>query len=260
MSRTPALGTNLPSIAASALALLLGLLPVAGAKAAELVVLAGGSITGVLGELGPQFERASGHKLVIQYAGTPDLIKRATSGVPFDLGVVPSEVMKDAAALARFASGPMTAIARVGYGVAVRAGAPRPDVSTPEALRQALLQAQSVALVPESAAGAQVLRVFERLGVSEAMKAKIKPQPAPAQIAPAVARGDAELGVFLMNVLLAPGVDLAGPFPAELQQELAFTAAVAAGTGEADAARAFIAYLTSPAGVAVIRAKGMTPG
>ena len=246
--------------AALALGWMLALSPAATLHAAELQVLAGGSITAVLGELGPQFERASGHKLVIQYAGTPELIKRATSGAPFDLGVVPSEVMKDAAARVQFAPGPMTDVARVGYGVAVRAGAPKPDVSTPDALRQALLQAQSVALVPESAAGAVVLLMFERLGISEAMRAKIRPAAAPAQIAPAVARGEAELGVFLVNVLTAPGVELAGPFPPELQQELVFTAAIAADTREADAAKAFIALLTSPAGVAVIRAKGMSPG
>lgn len=262
MLQPPATSVRRPplSAAVSVLGLMLSLSPATTLQAAELQILAGGSITAVLGELGPQFERASGHKLVIHFAGTPDLIKQATSGVPFDLGVVPSEVMKDAAARARFALGPTTDIARVGYGVAVQTGAPKPDIGTPDALRQALLQAQSIALVPESAAGAQVLRVFERLGISEAMKAKIKPQAAPVQIAQAVARGEAELGVFLVNVLMAPGVEVAGPFPAELQQELVFTAAVAANTGEADAAKAFIAYLTSSTGVAVVKAKGMTPG
>jgi molybdate transport system substrate-binding protein len=114
--------------------------------------------------------------------------------------------------------------------------------------------------VPESAAGAYVIRVFDRLGIGEAMKAKTKPQVMPAQIAPAVAKGEAELGVFLVNVLIAPGIELAGSFPAELQQELVFTSAVAAESKQAEAAKAFIAFLTSPAAASVIKAKGMTPG
>jgi molybdate transport system substrate-binding protein len=246
--------------AASMLGLAFVLSPLANLQAAELNILAGGSMTGSLGELGPQFERASGHKLLIEFGTTPQLIKRATAGTPFDLGIVPVEVLKDAAARERFASGPTTDIARVGYGVAVRTGAAKPDIGSPEALKQTLLKAQSITFLPESAAGVYVLRVFERLGISEAMKAKTKPQTAPAQIAQAVANGEAELGVFLVNVLIAPGVELAGSFPAELQQDLVFTAAVAADTKEAEAAKAFVNYLTSPAATAVIKAKGMKPG
>jgi molybdate transport system substrate-binding protein len=242
--------------------LLLGLALVrpsaAGLHAAELKVLAGGSMTGVLNELGPEFERASGHKLVIHFDSTPNLIKLATSGEPFDLGVVPIDLFKDAAAKARF--GPTVNIARVGYGVAVRAGAPRPDVSTPDALKKTLLDAKSIAYLPASAAGAYVTSVFERLGIGEAMKAKTKVQTSTTAIAQAVANGDAELGVFLVNVLKAPGVELAGPFPAELQQELVFTAGVAADSKQADAAKAFIEFLTTPAAIAVIKAKGMNPG
>lgn len=234
--------------------------PMAELQAAELRILAGGSMTGVLKELGPQFERASGHKLVIHFDSTPNLIKQVTSGAPFDLAVVPVDVFKDAAAKARFVPGPTIDIARVGYGVIVRSGAPKPDISTPEALKQTLLKAQSITFLPDSAAGAYVSKVFERLGIGEAIKAKTRPQTATTEIAPAVAKGEAELGVFLINVLIAPGVELAGSFPAELQQELVFTAAVAADSKDADAAKAFINFLTTPAAAAVIKAKGMSPG
>jgi molybdate transport system substrate-binding protein len=228
--------------------------------AAELRVIAGGSMTAVLKDLAPGFERASGHKLVIHFDSTPNIITRINSGTPFDAVVVPIDVFKDAAAKARCAPSPITDIARVGYGVAVRAGRPKPDVSTPEALKKTLLAAQSIAFVPASAAGGYVAKVFDRLGVGEEMKAKTKVQAGPPQIAPAVASGEAELGVFLTNVLIAPGVELAGPFPAELQQELVFTAAIAADTSRTDAATAFIDYLKTPAAAATIKAGGMNPG
>jgi molybdate transport system substrate-binding protein len=246
----------------TATALILGLALVLPpvAKAAELKVLAGGSIAGPLSELKAQFEQATGHKLTIHFDSTPNLIKLATSDAPFDLGVVPIDVFKDAAAKARFVPGPTTDIARVGYGVAVRAGAAKPDISSPDALKQTLIKAQSIATLPASAAGAYVLSVFDRLGIGEEIKAKIKAQKTPAEIPQAVAKGEAELGVFLTNVLIAPGVELAGAFPAELQQELQFTAAVAQASKEADAAKAFIAFLTSPTATAVIKAKGMNPG
>jgi molybdate transport system substrate-binding protein len=230
------------------------------AHAAELKLIAGGSMTGPLNRIAPQFESATGHKLIIHFDSTPNLIKQATSDAPLDLAVVPVDVFKDAAARARFVAGPTTDIARVGYGVIVRAGATKPDISRPDALKKTLLDAPSVAFVPTSAAGAYVLKVFGRLGIGEAMKAKTRPVQLPDQIAPAVAKGDAELGVFLVNTLIAPGVDLVGTFPAELQQELVFTAAVTADSKQADAAKAFIDYLTSPSATAIIKAKGMTPG
>lgn len=250
----------MPSLTLIALTFVLALLPVVAARAAELEVIAGGSVTSLLNNLGPQFEQASGHKLSIHFDSTPNIITRINSGTPFDLVIVPVDVFKDAAAKAHFAAGPTIDIARVGYGVAVRADAAKPDVSTPDALKKTLLDASSVAFVPSSAAGSYVIKVFERLGVADEMKAKTRPQAGPPQIAPAVAKGEAELGVFLTNVLIAPGVQLAGPFPPELQQELVFTAAVAAGTRESDAARALIDYLGTPEARTAIKAAGMNPG
>jgi molybdate transport system substrate-binding protein len=230
----------------------------ANSQGAELQVLAGGGIAEPMRELGPRFESVSGHKLTVRFGTTPQLIKMSADA-PFDLGVVPSDMMKDDAARARFAPGQVT-VARVGFGVAVRAGAPKPDIGTPEKLKQALLDAKSIATVPASAAGAQVLQIFEQLGLGEAMKAKIKAQPGPGQMVKAVADGEAELGVFLTNVLTAPGLDLAGPFPAPVQQEFVYTAGIAVGSKESEAAKAFVDFLRSPDAAAVLKAKGMMPG
>jgi molybdate transport system substrate-binding protein len=228
--------------------------------AADLQVLAGGGIAGPLKILAPQFETATGNKLVLRFAATPELIKMATSGDPFDLVVVPREVFADAGAKGRLVLESSADVARVGFGVGVRTGTPKPDIGTPEAFKQTLLKAQSVATVPASAAGAVVLKTFDRLGIAEAMKAKIKPQATPADIPLAVTNREAELGVFLLNVLAVPGVDVVGPFPLDLQQEFVFRSAVAAETRNAVAAKAFIDFLRTPAAVAVFRAQGMTPG
>lgn len=242
---------------AALLCLAMAVPPIAAATGAELKVLAGGSMTASLKELGPKFETATGHKLDITFAATPDLIKMTSS--PFDLGVVPVDVMKNDDARAKFSGTPAN-IARVGYGVAVKAGAPKPDVSTLEALKGTLLKAQSIAVFPTSAAGAFVQKTFERLGIMEVIKDKLKVQAGPAAIPQAVAKGEAELGVFLTNVLLAPGVELAGPFPGDLQQDLVFVGAVSADSKNADAARAFLDYLKTPDAVGVFKAKGVTPG
>lgn len=244
--------------AASVLGLTPVLSPMGGLHAAELKVLAGGSLRSVLTELGPQFERASGHKLAIHFDTTPNLIKLATSGDPFDMGVVPIDVFNNDAAKARFQ--PSVEFARVGYGVAVREGAAKPDIGTVDAFKKTLLEAKSITFLPASAAGAYILKVFDRLGIDQAMKAKTVAQDQPTGIVPAVVRGDAEIAVFVNNVLTAPGVEIVGPFPAEIQHELIFPAAIAAEAKEPAAAKAFIDFLTSPEAASVIKAKGMTPG
>jgi len=227
-------------------------------SASELKLIAGGSLAPLFKELGPQFEKASGHTLSIHFDSTPNIISRINAGTPFDAVVVPIDVFKDAAAKSHLAEA--TNVARVGYGVIVRAGAAKPDLSTADTFKKALLAAASVSSTPSSAAGAYIAKVYERLGIADEMKAKTKAEALPTAIAPAVAKGDAELGIFLTNVFNAPGIELAGPFPADLQQELIFPAAVATDAKEPAAAEALIDFLKTPAAVTAIKAVGMTPG
>src|ERR1700716_3915589 len=148
----------------SALISALALLPATTAKAAELRVIAGASLTSLMKDLGPPFEQASGHKLSIHFDSTPNIIARINSGTPFDLAIVPVDVFKDATAKAHFAAGPTVDIARVGYGgvvygVAIKAGVEKPDISSAEALKKTLLGASSIAFVPSSAAGSYIIKV-----------------------------------------------------------------------------------------------------
>jgi len=227
------------------------------ARAAELQVIAGGGIAGALNPIAAEFETASGHKVTIRYGTTPELIALARSSA-FDAVVLPREFLNDADAAGKLA-GATADIARVGLGVAVRAGAPKPDLATPEALKQALLEAKSVATVPASAAGAQVLKLFERLGVEAEVKDKLQALPGPAKLVEAVAAGQAELGLFLINVLTAPGLDVAGPVPAALDRQIVYTTGIARDTARADLGRAFVAFLQTPPAKAVLAARGLTP-
>jgi len=226
-------------------------------SASELKLIAGGSLAGLFKELGPLFEKTSGHTLAIHFDSTPNIVSRINAGTPFDAVVVPIDVFKDSAAKERLTS--PTEVARVGYGVIVRAGAAKPDLSTAGAFKESLLAASSVASVPASAAGAYVTKVYERLGIADEMKAKTKVEALPTAIAPSVARGETELGVFLTNVFNAPGIELAGPFPADLQQELVFAVAIAKNATATGAATALLDFMKTPPAVAAIKAVGMTP-
>jgi molybdate transport system substrate-binding protein len=233
---------------------------VSAVQAAELQVIAGGGIAAPLTEIVAQFERASGHQVVVRYGTAPELINMTTSGSPFDMAVVPQDVLRDAAARARFTPELPRAVARVGIGIAVRKGAGKPDIGTPANLKQTLLQANSVASIPASATGTQLAGIYERLGITEEMKAKTKPQPSPARVVEAVANGEAQLAIFGVNILMDPRLDLVGPLPAELQREVVYAAAIAANSKAPEAATAFVTYLFSPPAVAVFKAKGMSPG
>ena len=231
----------------------------AGAQAAELKVYASTAVKAVLEELGPQFEKATGDKLVFTFglsaAGEEAnrrrcRVRRCHLDADLDQRPRPAGKIDPASRVA---------IARAGSGVSVPAGSPKPDVSTAEALKRTLLQAKSIGFtgVGVSRAGNEAL--LAKLGIADQVKAKIKllNESAPA----AVAKGEVEIGLGPMSeVLLVPGVQLAGPFPAGLQSYLVFMACVSSASKNADAARSLIKFLTAPAAAPVFKAKDMEQG
>ena len=228
------------------------------AEAAEVKIIAVPAISELIGELGPQFERETGHKLVIQYGVTGVTKRRIENGEVFDLAIGPAPLMDDLIRQAKIAGDTRTGIARVGHGVAVRAGAPKPDISSADAFKRALLNAKSVTYIAEGATGTLLAKVLDRLGIAEQMKAKTKLQQVADRIGQAVATGEAELGFATTNILLAvPGVELAGLFPPELQDYMVLTAGVGTAAAQPDTAKALIKHLTGPQAVAVIKAKGL---
>jgi molybdate transport system substrate-binding protein len=229
-------------------------------EAAELKVIAGAALAPALGELSPRFEHMTGHKLVIQYGILGTIKRQIEGGEEFDLAIIPATLLDAVAKQGKIAAGTRTEIARIGMAVAARAGAPKPDISSSDAFKRALLDARSITYPPEGAVGVHLAKVFDRLGIVEQMKAKTKSQKTAERVPQAVAAGEAELGFAPSTVLLSVGgVDLVGPFPPELQTYIVLTTGVGAAAKQPDAAKALINYLTTPDAVAVIKAKGLEP-
>lgn len=228
------------------------------AEAAEVKVIAGVAIRAVMEELGPQFERATGHKLVIWYGITGTIRRRMAAGEAFDLAMFGKTSLDEYTKQGKIVAGTRTEIARVGMGVGVRAGAPRPDISSVDAFKRALLNAKSVTYNPEGAVGIHLVGVLERLGIAEQLKAKTK--PVAKGVVQAIADGKGEIGFAFINEFLSfSAVEFVGPFPPELQRYNLFTAGVATAAEQPEAAKALIKFLTSPAAAAAIKAKGMEP-
>jgi molybdate transport system substrate-binding protein len=227
------------------------------AAAAEVKVMAGAAMSGAFAELLPQFERATGHKIVIQYGSTGNFKKQIEAGEAFDLAIFGSDGVDDLIKQGKIAGDTRLDIARVGIGVAVREGAPKPDISSVEAFKSTLLNAKSITYTPGGAAGLD--KVLDRLGIAEPLKGKTKPNP-PDRIPQVVTAGEVELAIGnAPSLLSAKGVQFVGLLPAELQNWFVNTAGVSTAAKEPEAAKALIKHLTTPEAAAAIKAKGMEP-
>jgi len=209
-------------------------------------------------ELVPQFQRTSGHKVETSWVGMVDILKRIKGGEATDL-VIGSAAAVDELTQAGKLAAPRVDIARSGVGVAVRAGAPRPDISSGEAVKKALLKAKSIAY-SSGPSGVYLAKLFEKWGVASELKPKITQTPPGVAVGTLIARGEIELGFQQVSELKPiAGIDLIGPLPADIQTITTFCGAPHAATKQAAAARALLAFLASPAAAPVIRRHGMEP-
>ncbi len=230
--------------------------PAAGA--AGIKMIASNAVREPYGELLPVFEKSTGHKVTVDWGGTVDVVKRVERGEIADLVIIPAARIDALIAKGRLES--RTDLVRSGVGIATRAGVPRPDVSSVEALRSTLLAAKSIVL-SSGPSSLYLPTLFQKMGIADAVKLKI------IQIAPGLgvgdtlARGEGEIGFTQMSELMSvKGIQYLGPLPAEVQFVTVFSAGLHASAPAPDAARALLKFLTGPDATPVLKSHGMEPG
>ena len=233
-----------------------------GAAAAEIKVLTAGAFKQVLLMLVPDFEKQTGHKVVLKtipWERWPSGSKAAKCSTS---PCSPRRPSNDLSSKGKFVAGSRTNLGRVGVGVVVKEGAPKPDISSVDAFKKALLAAKSVAYIDPAAGGSSgiyVAGLADRLGVAAEVKPKAKLIPGGA-VAEHIARGEAELGIHqISEILPVKGVTLVGPLPADIQNYTVYAAGLGAHGKESEAAKALLKALSGPAAADVLKSKGMEP-
>jgi molybdate transport system substrate-binding protein len=239
------------------------LLVVTGAaQATEIDAMITTAMKAAIEEIVPPFERASGHMLRVVYGPSGGLARRFNGGEPADLIVVDSKVLDELIEQGKVAAG-RTDIARTGIAIAVRKGAPKPDVSSADALRRALLAAKSIGHTAPAGGGvtaAHVMGVFEKLGIAAEVTPKVRLAAGGpnGRVSVLVSSGEAEIGLQQVSELMSnPEVEVIGMLPAELQQTTIYSAGVTANTRQAEAAKALIRHLAAPAAMTIYKSKGL---
>jgi molybdate transport system substrate-binding protein len=232
------------------------------AGAAEIKLMHGGAFTQIVRAVVPEFERETGHKVVLIRETVGALTKQIEGGAAFDVAVLTPEAIDALAGKGKIAAGSRTDLARVGVGVVVKEGAPLPDIRTVEGFKQALLSAKSVAYIDPEAGGSSgiyVAGLLDRLGVAAQVKPKAKLIHGGA-VAEHIADGEAELGIHqISEILPVKGIVLVGPLPQEIQNYTTYSAGISANAKEPAAAKALLAALSGPKAAAALKQKGMEP-
>jgi molybdate transport system substrate-binding protein len=231
-----------------------------GALAAEIRVLSTQATEQAYRELVPQFEAATGHKVSTIFTGTLDAQKRLAAGEAYDLIIMAAPAIDDNIKSGRIVAGGRVDLAKSGVGVAVRAGAPKPDIGTTAALKRTLMAAKSIGY-STGPSGVYVAGLFKRLGVADAIAGKLKQTPTGVFVGTLVASGEAEIGFQQVSELSTfPGIDFVGPLPADVQETTVFSAGIATAARNAEAVRAWVKFLTGPQAAAAYRKRGLEPG
>jgi molybdate transport system substrate-binding protein len=222
-------------------------------------VLCTNGLKTVMLDLAPAFERTCGTKLTITWGSTNGLLKELDAGAIGDLAILTADVIDDLIKRGKVAAGSRVDLARSGIGIAVRKGARKPSIGTPEELKQALLAASSVAHSKTGLSGIYFPTVLARLGIADAMKSKIvMPEPGN-PVGEVVAKGEAEIGVQQISELLpVAGIDIVGPLPAELQKITTFSAGLLTGAKDPDTAKALVKYVAAES-LPLLKGKGLEP-
>jgi len=227
------------------------------ARAAEITVLSTPTLKSTMEKLGLQFERTSGHKLTLKFGTSAVLKRQIDAGEAFDLAILVPASTDALIKEGKIAAETRTDISRSAVGVAIRAGAPKPDTGSAEALKRTLLEAKSISYSGEGVSGKYFTGLLDRLGIAADVKPKLRPLPGGAVVEP-VAKGEVDIAVItIANIIGVPGVEVAGLLPPDLQSYTVYTAGVAAGAKNADAAKALIALLMAPETTPSIIAAGM---
>jgi molybdate transport system substrate-binding protein len=212
-------------------------------------------------KLGPQFERETGNKLVISYGGTGGLVNRIKNGEPADVVIVTTPALDNMVKLGKIVEHGRKAIAQTGVGIAIRRGAPRPDISSADALKRTLLAAQSIAYSNPADGGASGIvfaQVVEKLGIADQLKLKTKLVPGGGSSGALAASGEAEIAVQMISELMpVSGAEVVGPLPPGLQSLVVFSAGVGADAANPAAAQQLILFLSSSAAAPVLREAGL---
>jgi len=259
-AKTIRLGAFAAAILAASIGFIFLLARRTPAQGAELLVVVSDGMKPSVEELLPQIEHAIGRKVTAQYNSSKNIREKIQSGEPFDVAILTTEIIDDLIKQGKITSDTRAEIARTGMGVGVRAGAAKPDVSTPEALKRALVSAKSISFNPSGASAPHVYSIFEHLGIADSVKPKLMLDPEPGRPQMFVADGKADLVITLIpEIKFFKGVELVGPVPAELQSYISFGAGVASNTKNGDAGKALIKYITSPAAAPVLKSKALEP-